>query len=154
MEWNEKRVETLRQLWGQGQTASQIAAILGGITRNAVIGKAHRLGLTARPSPIKREMAARLPKRPASIIAPKKATAPAALRGAVVQPRLDPRKDPHFSRPSMTSRIGGGNMRGCSWPIGDPKSADFHFCGDANVPGRPYCLEHCAVAYQRKSDAA
>jgi len=55
MEWTEQRIETLRKLWGQGQTASQIAAILGGITRNAVIGKAHRLGLTGRPSPIKRE---------------------------------------------------------------------------------------------------
>ena len=58
MEWTEQRIEVLRKLWGQGQTASQIAAILGGITRNAVIGKAHRLGLTGRPSPIKREAGA------------------------------------------------------------------------------------------------
>ncbi|MGH6891605.1 MAG: GcrA family cell cycle regulator, partial [Dongiaceae bacterium] len=55
MEWTEQRIETLRRLWGQGQTASQIAVALGGVTRNAVIGKAHRLGLTGRPSPIKRD---------------------------------------------------------------------------------------------------
>src|SRR5690242_5371410 len=55
MEWTEQRIEMLRKLWGQGQTASQIATLLGGVTRNAVIGKAHRLGLTGRPSPIKRE---------------------------------------------------------------------------------------------------
>jgi len=58
MEWTEQRIEILRKLWGQGQTASQIAAILGGITRNAVIGKAHRLGLQARPSPIVRDAGA------------------------------------------------------------------------------------------------
>lgn len=55
MEWTEQRIDMLRKLWGQGQTASQIAVLLGGVTRNAVIGKAHRLGLTGRPSPIKRE---------------------------------------------------------------------------------------------------
>lgn len=55
MEWTEQRIDMLRKLWGQGQTASQIATLLGGVTRNAVIGKAHRLGLTGRPSPIKRE---------------------------------------------------------------------------------------------------
>src|SRR5262252_4488543 len=55
MEWTEQRIEILRKLWGQGQTASQIAVALGGVTRNAVIGKAHRLGLTGRPSPIKRD---------------------------------------------------------------------------------------------------
>ena len=55
MEWTEQRIEMLRRLWGQGQTASQIAVALGGVTRNAVIGKAHRLGLTGRPSPIKRD---------------------------------------------------------------------------------------------------
>ena len=63
MEWTEQRIEMLRRLWGQGQTASQIAAALGGVTRNAVIGKAHRLGLTGRPSPIKRDAIGDAPKR-------------------------------------------------------------------------------------------
>ena len=64
MEWTEQRIEMLRRLWGQGQTASQIAVALGGVTRNAVIGKAHRLGLTGRPSPIKRDAAGgSVPKR-------------------------------------------------------------------------------------------
>lgn len=162
MEWNEQRVELLRQLWGQGQTASQIAAILGGITRNAVIGKAHRLGLMARPSPIKRDG----PK----IVQPKRKASPgisstgiakmanAILRGAVLPSHIKPeerRVDPNINRPSMTSRFGKNAGRSsCSWPIGDPKTADFHFCGEPNEAGKPYCTTHCAQAYQRKSDAA
>lgn len=159
MEWTEQRVEILRQLWGQGQTASQIAAILGGVTRNAVIGKAHRLGLTARPSPIKRDASkpVEAKRRVAPSIAMPKPQP--ILRGAVLPSHAkieERRPDPNLNRPSMTARF-GKNIAGrasCSWPIGDPKTADFHFCGETNEPGRPYCSTHCAQAYQRKTDAA
>jgi GcrA cell cycle regulator len=164
MEWNEQRVETLRQLWGQGQTASQIATILGGVTRNAVIGKAHRLGLTARPSPIKRDglkpAQARRKASPAISSVSLAKMSNAILRGAVLPPHAkaeERRNDPNINRPSMTARFGksaSGGRSACSWPIGDPKTADFHFCGESNEPGRPYCATHCAQAYQRKSDAA
>jgi len=109
--WSEERVEKLRQLWGQGMSASEIADLLGNVTRNAVIGKAHRLGLSGRPSPIKKK-----PTKGATIL-------------------------------SLTERM-------CKWPVGDPKSPDFHFCGKPSVHGLPYCAEHAAIAYQpaRKRD--
>ena len=123
MGWTEERVEQLTALWGSGKSASEIAQILGGITRNAVIGKAHRLGLSGRPSPIKRKQAP----RPVAV-----ADEPT---GATIL--------------SLTERM-------CRWPIGDPRSPGFRFCGRAAVPGQSYCAEHAAQAYQaprsRRSD--
>jgi GcrA cell cycle regulator len=105
MSWTDERVEQLKHLWGQGMSASEIAETLGDVTRNAVIGKAHRLGLSGRPSPIKKK-----PTRGATIL-------------------------------NLTERM-------CKWPVGDPKHADFHFCGKTAHPGMPYCAEHAAIAYQ------
>lgn len=171
MEWTEQRIEMLRKLWGQGQTASQIATLLGGVTRNAVIGKAHRLGLTGRPSPIKREGAeggtatprrkaataqrrqqpaiAPMPTlRPAQEAAPVRAeVAPAAVEARVSEPALP--KAPATPRTAVQA-----GSKTCSWPVGDPKQPGFHFCGDSAEPGRPYCAHHCAIAYHRKSEAA
>ena len=107
MEWTEERVATLKSLWQNGYSARQIAERLGGVTRNAVIGKAHRMGLSSRPSPIKKTQ---------------KPAAPAVKE------------------------------RSCQWPIGHPGSDDFHFCGEAAEPGRPYCSAHCEVAYRRSSN--
>ena len=182
MEWTEQRIETLRKLWGQGQTASQIAAILGGITRNAVIGKAHRLGLTGRPSPIKREAGSgtaparrkastartERPARPALMAspAPQPASQPlhqgvvnaplqshgaAQTRPAMPAPVADPL--PPVARNPQPTRAHGGS-KSCSWPVGDPKQPGFHFCGEPAEPGRPYCPNHCHLAYHRKSEAA
>lgn len=183
MEWTEQRIETLRKLWGQGQTASQIAAILGGITRNAVIGKAHRLGLTGRPSPIKREAgsssaparrkasAARTerPARPAVMASSAQPASPSLHQGVLNAPTqaspahqarpATPSSEPAASsRPPVASnpqpsRAHGGS-KSCSWPVGDPKQPGFHFCGEPAEPGRPYCPNHCHLAYHRKSEAA
>lgn len=109
MEWTEERVEILKGLWKNGYTARQIADRLGGVTRNAVIGKAHRMGLSSRPQPIKRE-----------------------------EPLLD------------LNRV----ERTCQWPMGHPGQPEFQFCGEAAVPGKPYCQKHCAVAYRRSSESA
>jgi GcrA cell cycle regulator len=151
MDWTNERVEELRRLWGQGQTASRIADLLGGVTRNAVIGKAHRLGLRGRPSPIRREEGA-VVTRPAPVArvstpAPTKAELP-----PVEVPRaMTPPPAPAASQPKTAT---GGHGRSCSWPMGDPKQAGFHFCGGEAVPGRPYCASHCGMAYQRKAEAA
>lgn len=182
MEWTEQRIETLRKLWGQGQTASQIAAILGGITRNAVIGKAHRLGLTGRPSPIKREAgsSAAPARRKASAARTERPARPAVMPSAA-QPASQPVHQGVLNAPSQAaatpqarpatppaatvtnslpvasnpqpSRAHGGS-KSCSWPVGDPKQPGFHFCGEPAEPGRPYCANHCHVAYHRKSEAA
>lgn len=158
MEWTEQRIEMLRRLWGQGQTASQIAVALGGVTRNAVIGKAHRLGLTGRPSPIKRDAnGTAAPKRrpiprralqPKPIMPPLQRALPAQPRETVAPP--PPREQPR----TYTQARAHGGTKSCSWPMGDPKQPGFHFCGEPSEPGRPYCANHCHQAYQRKSEAA
>jgi GcrA cell cycle regulator len=163
MEWTEQRIEMLRRLWGQGQTASQIAAALGGVTRNAVIGKAHRLGLTGRPSPIKRDATGDAPKRrPAArrmAVAPQpKPMLPVQRTHGTAQPNepaAPPPPAPQERARSYPSRAAhGAGGKACSWPVGDPKQAGFHFCGEPAEPGRPYCGAHCQQAYQRKSEAA
>ncbi|MCK5623387.1 MAG: global cell cycle regulator GcrA-like protein [Alphaproteobacteria bacterium] len=125
MEWTEERVARLKGLWGEGRTASQIAATLGDVTRNAVIGKAHRLGLKGRPSPIRKEKVA--------TPAPKLARRPAAQTPA---------------RPSRVSD------RQCHWPLGHPREPGFHFCGAPAIDDKPYCAEHCNIAYRRTESSA
>ena len=183
MEWTEQRIEMLRKLWGQGQTASQIATLLGGVTRSAVIGKAHRLGLTGRPSPIKRDGAeGAAPRRKsggqrrqqpalAPMPAPRHA-APAGLAAATAPVAAAPKAEPRYAAPASdlaepraevpvapkapaTPRTAAhAGSKSCSWPVGDPKQPGFHFCGESAEPGRPYCAHHCGIAYHRKSEAA
>jgi GcrA cell cycle regulator len=182
MEWTEQRIETLRKLWGQGQTASQIAAILGGITRNAVIGKAHRLGLTGRPSPIKREAGASPQPRRRAAAAPSRRmpgagqpggglhgqplpqthaahAASAVPQQARVQTPAAPAARetpaaPAAAKPAAPRASAHAGSKTCSWPMGDPKQPGFHFCGEPAEIGKPYCHQHCHVAYHKKSEAA
>lgn len=175
MEWTEQRIDMLRKLWGQGQTASQIATLLGGVTRNAVIGKAHRLGLTGRPSPIKRDgsEAGAAPRRKSAgsqrrqqpTLAPMPAMRPTATTAAVTEssgvqnaPRssVETRaSEPAAAKAPPAPRTAAqAGSKSCSWPMGDPKQPGFHFCGESAEPGRPYCAQHCAIAYHRKSEAA
>lgn len=141
MSWTDEKVTLLKQLWGEGKTAAEIARVLGGgLTRNAVIGKAHRLRLSNRISPIQQNDNVRKPVVVAS------SPAPAAARAAVVAVAV-----------ASAARGSGVRMadlkeRMCRWPVGDPKDAEnFHFCGDSVVPGMPYCAEHARVAYQAAS---
>ncbi|MDR6288482.1 MULTISPECIES: GcrA family cell cycle regulator [Inquilinus] len=134
MSWTDERVTQLRQLWGNGKSASEIAEILGGVSRNAVIGKAHRLELSGRPSPIKRKE----DEEEETVVAVETA-APVAAKVAV--------------RPAPERKSGGATIlnlteRMCKWPIGDPRDKDFHFCGKAAHGNLPYCAEHAAIAYQ------
>ncbi|HYD06093.1 MAG TPA: GcrA family cell cycle regulator [Reyranella sp.] len=174
MEWTEQRIEILRKLWGQGQTASQIAAILGGITRNAVIGKAHRLGLTGRPSPIKREAGASpQPRRRAAAPAARRLPGvgqPGAVHGQPLQTHASAAQHAPAQRaeahepvtreapppaPKTSTRVAThAGSKTCSWPMGDPKQPGFHFCGEPAEAGKPYCAHHCHVAYHKKSEAA
>jgi len=121
MAWTDERIQLLQSLWERGLSASQIATELGeGITRNAVIGKAHRLGLKSRPSPLK----AVPPQKPAAKpVKEKKET------------------EEKITILTLTERI-------CKWPIGHPGEPDFHFCGKKSQPGQPYCAKHAAMAYQ------
>jgi GcrA cell cycle regulator len=148
MSWTDERIDLLKQLWEQGLTASQIAEKLaGGLSRNAVIGKAHRLGLKARPSPVKAGEIAP-PEQQGEV---KPDSRPAAL-AAAAEPA---RPKPAIPRAPQAAQAGSGKTtlldlsdKICKWPIGHPGDADFHFCGKPVQPSFPYCGEHCAVAYQ------
>ncbi len=187
MSWTDERVELLRKMWSEGQSASQIAKELGGVTRNAVIGKVHRLGLSNRtggaaPAAGGREAeaspaasAAAEPSVEAAAPAPEPARetaeapepAPAAMppRKAIIpagQP-LPPQPSANEISPEALAtvrevekkakRIGLMDLteRTCKWPVGDPATEDFWFCGLSVQAGKPYCEAHVGVAFQPMS---
>ncbi len=130
MSWTDERVNLLKQLWGEGKTAAEIAKVLGdGITRNAVIGKAHRLKLSSRLSPIQQNTS----KKPrAENIAPR-----------IVKPAI---KLPEFKGKQV--KMVDLGAQSCRWPNGDPQDENFNFCGCEVVAGLPYCPDHARAAYQ------
>ena len=140
MSWTDERIESLRTMWEKGLTASQIADELGGVSRNAVIGKAHRLGLKSRPSPVKAAEKAK-PAVKAAPATPKPASPPPAPPRRMVPAKPSPEMASKTSLLDLNDRI-------CRWPMGHPGEPDFHFCGVAVNPGFPYCVEHCGRAYQ------
>jgi len=131
MSWTDERVSLLKQLWGEGKTAAEIAKVLGdGITRNAVIGKAHRLKLSSRLSPIQQNTS----KKPKS----------EAQMPRLVKPTV---KLPEFK--GMGLDLVDLKDRMCRWPNGDPKEKEnFNFCGCETIAGLPYCETHARAAYQ------
>jgi GcrA cell cycle regulator len=145
MGWTDERVELLKKLWQDGLSASQIAKQLGGVTRNAVIGKVHRLGLSGRATPSKPARTvfkAPRPARPAAA-AP---SAPRRLAEPVSHPvQPTPVRYVEEAPGSATVLTLGAHM--CKWPIGDPSLDSFTFCGRRSGEG-PYCMEHSQVAYQ------
>ena len=140
MSWNEENVARLRELWDQGLPTAQIGKLLG-FTKNAVVGKAHRIGLERRPSPIRRT--AVKPDR-------KKARSP-------VMPKLNfetskeitnnQSKETSTFQPVVKNLFVQPKKRGCEWPEGHPDEPEFHFCGKERFEEKPYCLNHCAIAY-------
>ena len=154
MGWTDERVEMLKKLWLDGLSASQIAKQLGGVTRNAVIGKVHRLGLSGRAAPsqpARPAFKAPRPARPASTTVPAARRAPqppsrdSAHVGAVAHRPPAPAPQPE-ERGVATVLTLGAHM--CKWPIGDPASDSFTFCGRRSDREGPYCSEHARVAYQ------
>lgn len=206
MSWTDERVETLKRMWSEGQSASQIAKELGGVTRNAVIGKVHRLGLSnragsedeseeaipvaaapapapapkpepvaAKPEPVKAEPApkpapqpapvATAPSAPAAPVAEAPVVVPIPARKAIIpagQP-LPPQPSANEISPEALASVREVEKRArkltlmeltertCKWPIGDPATDDFWFCGLPSLPGKPYCEAHVGVAFQPMS---
>ena len=145
MGWTDERVSTLKKLWLEGLSASQIAKQLGGVTRNAVIGKVHRLGLSGRAAPSQPARPAFKPQRAARPAAP--APQPVRRAIAVAQPPVVETPVRRVEEPgSATVLTLGAHM--CKWPIGDPSSDGFSFCGRRTGEDGPYCNEHARVAYQ------
>ena len=137
MGWTDERVEQLKQLWADGLSASQIARQLGGVTRNAVIGKVHRLGLAGRATPARAE-------RPRMAVARR-----------IARPRPQPviqvpiiEKDPVVDEQGRKTTVLTISDRMCKWPIGDPSTSEFHFCGHPPKVNSPYCDAHSVKAFQ------
>jgi GcrA cell cycle regulator len=151
MTWTDERVETLKKLWTDGLSASRIAAELGGITRNAVIGKVHRLGLAGRakapvagtPRPRKTRGAAQLVR----VMRPSTRGNTALAQAYEIEVEAEPFIDnviPLGQRRSLLELT----EETCRWPIGDPGTAEFFFCGGQAVTSLPYCAYHSRIAYQ------
>jgi len=185
MSWSDERVELLKKMWGEGQSASQIAKELGGVTRNAVIGKVHRLGLSNRSGTGKSAEASKAkadakpaakprakPSKPAAkpaaeAPAPEAPAAPILTRArAAIIPagqRLPPQPSANEIDPAALAKVSEiekkakklGLMelteRTCKWPVGDPATDDFWFCGLPVQAGKPYCEAHVGVAFQPMS---
>jgi GcrA cell cycle regulator len=163
MSWTDERVELLRKLWLDGLSASQIAAELAhGITRNAVIGKVHRLGLSGRAkSPV---AAAAAPiARPKLAPAPRAATprpiAPMVIGATAlaIKPRPTPAPEarPEAVVVPISERVTIMELREamCRWPLGDPTNPEFRFCGARTAEaGASYCMAHAQLAYQPAQD--
>ncbi|WP_296420426.1 GcrA family cell cycle regulator [Pseudooctadecabacter sp.] len=192
MSWTDERVEVLKKMWGEGQSASQIAKELGGVTRNAVIGKVHRLGLSNRAgsggaaktaAPKAEPKAKAAPKAAPKKAAPKKAPEPeveeprtvsaspppqpkmSAARRAIIpagQP-LPPQPSANEISPEALAKVNEVEKtakkislmelteKTCKWPVGDPATEQFWFCGLPVQQGKPYCEAHVGVAFQPMS---
>ena len=160
MSWTDDRVDTLKKLWTEGLSASQIAKELGGVSRNAVIGKVHRLGLESRQKATKdgEEASETIA---SSTAVEEEAEAPAEASEPVSAPTIQAAND---SAPSqdledevvipipLKLKLTELTERTCKWPIGDPMHDDFHFCGHEADEGRPYCEYHSTLAFQPASE--
>jgi GcrA cell cycle regulator len=154
--WTDDRVEQLKKLWEGGLSASQIAAELGNVTRNAVIGKVHRLGLSGRAkSP---SSAAPRPRKPRPAQQMVRVSRPVARGNTAlahdyqVEMEPDPISVDNVIPISQRLQLIELNDATCHWPVGDPSSTDFYFCGGRAVAGQPYCSHHARIAYQPASD--
>ena len=140
MPWDDNNVSKLRELWDQGLPTAQIGKLLG-FTKNAVVGKAHRIGLERRPSPIRRTAVKPDRKKARSPIIPK-------LNFEVKKDEVkeNPVHQQTF-QPLVKNLFTKSVKRGCEWPEGHPDESDFKFCGKERFEDKPYCIDHCAVAY-------
>jgi GcrA cell cycle regulator len=152
--WNAERVAVLADLWRTGQSAAQIAKRLGGVSRNAVIGKIHRLGLAQRmdPSPPRRARVAPPQPRPARRSPAKPPPPPSSppLAAALRPARAAPVQVEAVAR---LFDVAGLSARVCRWPVGDPRLAGFGYCGAAAAGPGPYCQDHHKAAYRGRPAA-
>jgi GcrA cell cycle regulator len=152
MGWTDERVELLKKLWADGLSASQIAAELGGITRNAVIGKVHRLGLSGRAkSP---SSSAPRPRKARSSGHMIRVQRPQVRGNNALAYDYEVEAEPEMLEIPMEQRktLLQLSEKTCHWPVGDPSTPDFFFCGGESANDQPYCTFHCRVAFQPASD--
>ena len=141
MSWTEEKVNKLKELWGKGKTASQIAEVISGITRNAVIGKAHRLNLSA-----KIKTRAKSPKENINVSEENrdnkiKRGRRSKFKSLIIEKDFEP------ENPKQLEEL---DENSCKWPIGHPDEKSFYFCGRTSLKDFSYCKLHLLYAYQPK----
>ena len=165
MEWDDELIGRLRGLWDEGHSTAEIGRRLS-VSKNAIVGKAHRLSLPARPSPIRRggTPASRVVKRrmvgptlpplPAhdAVAARKPVASPPPVAAAPPVAAPKPRPLASVSRAVTAMPQRGSRLVCCCWPIGEPGTPSFHFCDEGALAGKPYCAEHAQLAYVKVRD--
>jgi len=141
MSWNEEKVEKLKELWGKGSTASQIAEIIGGISRNAVIGKAHRLNLSSKIKTRNTSSSQDFDNNSEENNSKQKRGRKSRFQSLIIEKNFEPENPKKLEELDESS---------CKWPIGHPEEESFYFCGRSSLKDFSYCKLHLLYAYQPK----
>ena len=141
MSWNEEKVEKLKELWGKGSTASQIAEIIGGISRNAVIGKAHRLNLSSKIKARNTSPSQNFENNPNENNSQQRQVRKSKFKSLLIEKDFEP------ENPKKLEEL---DENSCKWPTGHPEEKSFYFCGRSSLKDFSYCKLHLLYAYQPK----
>ena len=141
MSWNEEKVEKLKELWGKGSTASQIAEIIGGISRNAVIGKAHRLNLSSKIKTRSASSSQNFDNSLEEDSSKQRRSKKSKFQSLIIENDFEPENPKKLEELDESS---------CKWPIGHPEEQLFYFCGRSSLKDFSYCKLHLLYAYQPK----
>ena len=141
MSWNEEKVNKLKELWGNGSTASQIAEIIGGISRNAVIGKAHRLNLSTKIKTRNASSSQNFDSNSGVNNSKQKQGKKSRFQSLIIEKDFEP------ENPKKLEELDEGS---CKWPVGHPEEKSFYFCGRSSLKDFSYCKLHLLYAYQPK----
>ena len=142
MSWNDEKITKLKELWGNGNTASQIAEIIGGLSRNAVIGKAHRLNLSSKIKPRSSTSNHNLLGNAETNISKQRQVKKSKFQSLIIEKNFEPENPKKLEELDETS---------CKWPVGHPEEETFYFCGRSSLKDFSYCKLHLLYAYQTKT---
>ena len=141
MSWNEEKINKLKELWGNGSTASQIAEIIGGISRNAVIGKAHRLNLSSKIKTRNTSSSQNFDNNSLESNSKQRQGKKSKFKSLLIEKDFEP------ENPKKLEEL---DENSCKWPIGHPEEVSFYFCGRSSLKDFSYCKLHLLYAYQPK----